>query len=162
MASPVGHWNPQMSWPDMTYQPMDPMIPTYQPQPVMPPQHTPILSHPSQSAPWTTREDDVLIDAKSRGMGWNEIHQKYFPAKSGNACRKRHERLMQKMRTTDWDEGRIRKVMLAYNARGMREEMWSRLADRVGERWEDVERVVCRRSNRRRRVLTVSRLSNKD
>ena len=82
------------------------------------------------------------MDAKSSGLGWNEIHQKYFTNKSGNACRKRHERLMVKLRTTDWDDERIKQVMAAYNSPGVRQEFWTEIARRVGERWEDVERVV--------------------
>lgn len=95
------------------------------------------------------------MDAKSQGLGWNEIHQRHFPLKSGNACRKRHERLMQKLRTTNWDDGRIRKVMAAYNNPGIREQFWTDLANRVGEdRWEDVERVVCETVSTRKRTLT--------
>ena len=95
------------------------------------------------------------MDAKSQGLGWNEIHQRHFPLKSGNACRKRHERLIQKLRTTNWDDGRIRKVMTAYNNPGIREQFWTELANRVGEdRWEDVERVVCETVSTRKRALT--------
>lgn len=83
------------------------------------------------------------MDAKGSGLGWNDIHEKFFPNKSGNACRKRHERLMVKLRTTDWDDSRIKRVMAVYNDPGIREEFWSRIAQRCGERWQDVEKVVC-------------------
>lgn len=85
------------------------------------------------------------MDAKSEGLAWNDIKLKYFPNKTGNACRKRHERLMQKLRTTDWDEARIRRVTNAYTTSGARERFWKEIARRVDEdRWEDVERVVRR------------------
>ena len=123
------------------------------PAPVQPPQLT--QPQPGQSAPWTAEEDNTLMDAKSQGLGWNDIHQRYFPMKSGNACRKRHERLMQKLRTTDWDEDRIKRVMTEYNTVGVRERFWTVIATRVGEqRWEDVERVVCENLSTRKRTLT--------
>lgn len=100
----------------------------------------PSQSQPSQSAPWTTDEDQLLLDAKSQGYAWNEIHTKYFPNKSGNACRKRHERLVQKLRTTDWSEQRIQRVIQCYNED--RERLWKPLSDRLGEHWQDLERVV--------------------
>ncbi|RMZ89948.1 hypothetical protein DV736_g2833, partial [Chaetothyriales sp. CBS 134916] len=102
--------------------------------------HLPTM-HPQQSAPWTNGEDMMLLDAKSKGLGWNDIHEKYFPSKSGNACRKRHERLMVKLRTTDWDEARVRRVWDEYVREGVRREFWEAIAQRCGERWEDVERV---------------------
>ncbi|RMD39707.1 hypothetical protein DV735_g5426, partial [Chaetothyriales sp. CBS 134920] len=97
--------------------------------------------HPQQAAPWTNGEDALLLDAKSKGLGWNDIHERYFPTKSGNACRKRHERLMVKLRTTDWDETRVRRVWNEYVREGVRREFWEPIAQRCGEQWEDVERV---------------------
>jgi hypothetical protein len=143
----------QQMWPDpsqsMGYQPQ-PMLPTYMPQmhhlpPQQRQQQQQLQQHPGQSAPWTAEEDNRLLDAKIAGLGWGEIHERYFPNKSGNACRKRHERLMMKVRTTDWSPDRIRRVMAEYNAPGVKEEFWSRIAARCGERrWEDVEKVVSR------------------
>jgi Myb-like DNA-binding domain len=140
------------------------MMPNYMPvsaphPPPAPPVHT--SGHPGQSAPWTTEEDSTLIDAKSSGMGWNEIHQKCFPTKSGNACRKRHERLMIKLRTTDWDHNRIQRVMMEYNRPHMREDFWGRIANAVGERWEDVEKVVCQQYSQTNTQLTKGSASNK-
>lgn len=80
------------------------------------------------------------MDAKARGLAWDEIHKRYFPFKSGNACRKRHERVLAKARDTDWDEGRIQRVLNEYNRR--REQIWRTLSDGVGERWEEVEKLV--------------------
>ena len=101
------------------------------------------------------------MDAKGSGLGWNEIHQKFFPNKSGNACRKRHERLMVKLRTTDWDDQRIRRVMNEYNAAGLRQDFWTQIARRLGERWEDVERVVCHTIATKNQNLTKGSVSNK-
>lgn len=156
LAPPMGHWMPpshhhqhqqSMSWSDQTNYPYSytqslnqnymPTLPTVVgPTPIAQPA-------PGQSTPWTIDEDNTLVEAKSQGLGWNDIHQRHFPLKSGNACRKRHERLMQKIRTTNWDDGRVARVMTEYNKAGVRERFWAELAARIGEdRWEDVERVV--------------------
>lgn len=168
LTSPMTPWTPhhhQPMWPDphMGYPPQQqPMMQSYMPLSApLPPPHPQPPSHPGQSAPWTTEEDTALMDAKSSGLGWNEIHQKIFPNKSGNACRKRHERLMVKLRTTDWDNTRIQRVMAEYNAPGVRQEFWSKIAQPFGERWEDVERVVCQQCSRTNKPLTLSSASNK-
>ena len=172
LASPMSPWPPQHSqstWdPNMGYYPQQTHqsmmqynhIPISAPPPPLP-QPVQTSSHPGQSAPWTTNEDSTLIDAKSRGLGWNEIHQRFFPNKSGNACRKRHERLMVKLRTTEWDNARIERVMTAYNMPGVREEFWGNIAVRFGERWEDVEKVVCQQHPQAKPSLTKSSASNK-
>ena len=113
---------------------------------VIPPQLTSSLRHrslspqPVQNGPWTTEEDKALCDYRRRGFGWAQIQEKLFPSKSANACRKRHERLMTKGWSTDWDESRLQS--LAVNYRQMREQIWGPLADRLGEKWEHVEKVV--------------------
>lgn len=129
--------------------------------PALPAAPAPI--YPGQSALWSPEEDNRLLDAKSSGLGWNEIGKRMFPNKSGNACRKRHERLMAKLRTTDWDNVRIQNVMAEYNAPGVRENFWGMIAHRSGEqRWEDVERVVCQQKPiDAQQILTMSSASNK-
>ena len=94
----------------------------------------------NQSNPWSSDEDDILVHARTRGLGWNQIHERHFQSKSANACRKRYERLMIKRRGTDWDEARLERMAVGY--RDMREQMWKPLAHRVGERWEHVEKAV--------------------
>jgi hypothetical protein len=47
---------------------------------------------------------------------------------------------MTKRRSTDWDEGRLQN--LAINYRQMREQIWGPLADKLGEKWEHVEKAV--------------------
>jgi hypothetical protein len=96
---------------------------------------------PAQNGPWTTEEDEILCEYRTRGFGWSQIQEKHFPGKSANACRKRHERLMTKRRSTDWDDGRLEN--LAVNYRLMRGQIWAPLADRLGEKWEHVEKAVC-------------------
>lgn len=97
-------------------------------------------TRPGQSGPWTSEEDETLIKAKGEGLAWDEIHRRYFPHKTGNACRKRHDRLLIKARDPTWDEARTQKVVARYNR--VREQVWRPIADSVGEKWEDVERVV--------------------
>jgi hypothetical protein len=116
--------------------------------PIPPTPHN--LAHPSpspqpaQNGPWTTEEDEILCDYRTRGFGWSQIQEKHFPGKSANACRKRHERLMMKRRSTDWDETRLES--LAVNYRLMRDQIWRPLAERLGEKWEHVEKAVRRHS----------------
>jgi hypothetical protein len=47
------------------------------------------------SRAWSAKDDDILIQARAQGLNWNQIATKHFPNKSPNACRKRHERLME-------------------------------------------------------------------
>ena len=95
----------------------------------------------SQSAPWTAQEDDRLLKSKRQGLQWDVIQKKYFPDKStGNACRKRYERLENKRRATDWDESRLQNLAVAYM--DMRQEVWEPLAKRLGEKWDHVEKKV--------------------
>lgn len=163
IISPIGGWaphhHPSYSWSDphmsaqyQNYQPMtQPYIPVSAPLP------QPVQPQPSQSAPWTAEEDTRLMDAKHQGLAWNEIHQRHFPTKSGNACRKRHERLQQKLRTTDWNESRIRRVLEAYNEAGVRERFWNDVAIRSGEQhWQDVERVVCAHASNNKGDLSLT------
>ena len=75
--------------------------------------------YPNLIALWTINDDSTLLDAKSRGLGWNEIHQRFFPYKSGSACRKRHERLMVKLRTTELDNTGIELVMTTLKSPGV-------------------------------------------
>lgn len=126
------HYTPQ---PMMTY--MQPVRPPSLPTPQM---QRGALPRPGQSGPWTADEDAILLEERSRGSAWDEIHNRHFPGKSGNACRKRHERLLTKARDTNWTDARINSLLVVYSRH--REQMWTTIADEVGERWEEVEKVV--------------------
>jgi hypothetical protein len=58
-----------------------------------------LIQHPSHSletthiAAWSAHDDEVLVRARTMNMAWNAIHEKHFPTKTSNACRKRYERL---------------------------------------------------------------------
>jgi hypothetical protein len=121
------------------------MMPTYLPvpnaMPAMPQMQRGPLPKPGQSGPWNNEEDSILLDAKSGGMSWEEIHRQHFPGKSANACRKRHERVLAKMRSTDWDDARIQRVTDAYHKH--RNSIWAPLCRELGESLTDVEKVVC-------------------
>ena len=75
-----------------------------------------------------------------QGLNWGQIHSTYFPAKSANACRKRHERLMDRKDADDWDNRKLQRLAKEYM--GMRKEIWSGLAARTGEKWSVVEQKV--------------------
>ncbi|KAN0099349.1 hypothetical protein V8E51_013124 [Hyaloscypha variabilis] len=105
------------------------------PQYTMPQQSPFALIRPSSGA-WNPQDDQTLVAARAQGMNWAPIQQAYFPSKTPNACRKRHERLMEK-RAKDWD--RLKLEILAKNYMDMRREIWSGLAAQVGEKWNVVE-----------------------
>ena len=97
--------------------------------------------HSSHSFSWTPENDELLMRARQQGMNWQPIASKYFPDKTANACRKRHERLMEQRDQYDDLEGaKTDTVAEAYYY--LREQVWKPLADRVGERWQIVEAKV--------------------
>ncbi len=53
------------------------------------------------SQSWPSKNDELLMRARQQGMNWQSIATKYFPDKTANACRKRHERLMEKRNNTE-------------------------------------------------------------
>ncbi|CCE29932.1 hypothetical protein E4U22_003191 [Claviceps purpurea] len=89
------------------------------------------------SGAWKVPDDNRLIMARMEGLNWNQIKDAYFPSKSANACRKRHERVVQRKSTEDWDTRKLQ--LLAKEYMRMRKQIWSGLAARTGERWNVVE-----------------------
>jgi hypothetical protein len=73
-------------------------------------------------------------------MNWAPVQQTYFLSKIPNACRKRHERVIERRNTENWDG--LKLEILAKNYVGMRREIWSGLAAQVGEKWNVVEQKV--------------------
>ena len=130
-GGPVQHpmsSHPQYSLPPQTHQ---------QPQHQQPPQLTSL--RPSSGA-WNPQDDTTLMSARAQGMNWAPIQQAYFPSKTPNACRKRHERLMERRSADDWDGLKLEN--LAKNYMTMRREIWSGLAQVCGEKWNVVETKV--------------------
>ncbi|KAL8672508.1 MAG: hypothetical protein Q9168_003046 [Polycauliona sp. 1 TL-2023] len=98
----------------------------------------PNTSEPHSSTPWPPAADDQLMQARQQGLNWLTIAETYFPQKTANACRKRHERLIEKRNNVgDWNGVKFEEVARAY--REVREDMWRILADRVNEKWSVVE-----------------------
>lgn len=129
--------------PNHTYSDQQPLMQLPKPipqQPTLSLRHRSLSPQLVQNGPWTSEEDETLCDYRSRGFGWAQIQEKHFPGKSANACRKRYERLMAKRRSTDWDESRLERLAVEY--RKMREGIWGPLADKLGEKWEHVEKAV--------------------
>lgn len=120
-------------------------IPT---QPSMQPQYDPYsgtvvppsIPHRASSGAWSQQDDRNLLAARTSGLNWAQIQTNYFPNKSPNACRKRHERLMERKNTDDWDARKNEKIAKEYMS--MRKEVWQPLALRVGEKWSVVEAKV--------------------
>lgn len=99
-----------------------------------------------RSSSWSQHDDDTLIKARASGLNWNQISPKHFPQKSANACRKRHERLMEKQNAEQWDGVRLDVLAAAYME--ARAEMWRILGNKVGEKWQLVEQKVFSLSKR--------------
>lgn len=92
------------------------------------------------SEKWNAQDDAQLMQARAQGLNWAPLQSRYFPTKTPNACRKRHERLMEKRNSEDWSPERVENLGKEYL--NVRKEMWSILASRTGERWQDVEKKV--------------------
>ncbi|EHY59641.1 hypothetical protein ABEF92_008103 [Exophiala dermatitidis] len=169
-AWPQNQPGASMAWPDhhLQYHHQQPMMQSYMSgQAVRPPHHSmPMhqvlqpepVPRPGQSLPWTPEEDNALLEAKSRDMSWDEIHTQYFPNKTGNACRKRHERLQQKARG-HWDEARIQRVVTCYNKH--RERFWRGVGEQVGERWDEVEKMILQQGFRRLGIARPRHIRNR-
>ncbi|KAH6609076.1 hypothetical protein Trco_002422 [Trichoderma cornu-damae] len=93
--------------------------------------------HRPSSGAWNPQDDQQLLTARMQGLNWNQIRDQYFPSKTPNACRKRHERLMERRGADDWDTRKMQ--ILAKEYMSMRKEIWSGLATRTGEKWSVVE-----------------------
>ena len=104
------------------------------------PQAPPLASIRPSSGAWNPQDDQTLMAARAQGMNWAPIQQSYFPSKTPNACRKRHERLMERRSADDWDG--LKLETMAKNYMGMRREIWSGLAAQTGEKWNVVEQKV--------------------
>lgn len=101
----------------------------------------PLLTHHrASSGAWTAQDDQTLVNARAAGQNWSQIQANYFPGKTGNACRKRHERLMERKGADDWDTRKLERLCKDYMT--MRKEIWQPLAQRTGEKWNVVEQKV--------------------
>lgn len=92
------------------------------------------------AAIWSTADDEILLRARASGLNWQPIASRNFPNKTANACRKRHERLIERRHVDDWDNAKLE--LLAQEYLACRKEMWEMLADRLGERWNVIEAKV--------------------
>lgn len=98
------------------------------------------IKHRPSSGAWSMRDDQQLISARMQNLNWSQIQQKYFPGKSSNACRKRHERLIDSKGRGNDETIRLERIAVEYV--NMREELWSPLAKKTGENWKYIERQV--------------------
>ncbi|KAH6645485.1 hypothetical protein BKA67DRAFT_527139 [Truncatella angustata] len=112
------------------------MQPQYE-QYVAPPVVPPPMPHRSSSGAWSPQDDQNLLTARQQGLNWALIRTTYFPNKTPNACRKRHERLMERKGADDWDVRKFEKIAKEYMS--MRKELWQPLAAKCGEKWTVVE-----------------------
>jgi hypothetical protein len=99
-----------------------------------------MVSPRSSSSSWPPDADRILMEARARDMNWGPIQQTYFPHKSANACRKRHERLMTKKSAANCSGKRLERIAHSYV--GLRKETWSPIAAQTGEKWYIVEQKV--------------------
>lgn len=108
--------------------------------PSVAPYTTPSMAAPRNAAIWSSKDDETLLQARASGLNWQPIANRHFPNKTANACRKRHERLMERRHVEDWDAQKLE--LLAQEYMAVRKEMWEVLASKVGERWAVVEAKV--------------------
>lgn len=108
------------------------------------------------AAIWSTADDEILLQARASGLNWQPIANRHFPNKTANACRKRHERLIERRQIEDWDNHKLEFLAQEYMA--CRQEMWEVLAARLGEKWTVVEaKVSSGFQPHSERLLTLSR-----
>ncbi|KAK4237532.1 hypothetical protein C8A03DRAFT_34512 [Achaetomium macrosporum] len=93
--------------------------------------------HRASSGAWNQEDDQTLLALRAMGKNWNQIQREAFPGKTGNACRKRHERLMERRGQNDFDNRKLERLCKEYMS--MRKEIWQPLASRCGEKWNVVE-----------------------
>ncbi|KAL2024906.1 hypothetical protein VTK56DRAFT_3605 [Thermocarpiscus australiensis] len=93
--------------------------------------------HRTSSSAWNQEDDQTLLQLRAMGKNWNQIQREAFPGKTGNACRKRHERLMERRGQNDFDNRKLERLCKEYMS--MRKEIWQPLASRCGEKWNVVE-----------------------
>ncbi|KXH64474.1 myb family transcription factor [Colletotrichum salicis] len=148
-ANPIAMYNQRMAMPQTAYYTLPsssaPMQQQQQPQPTYesyapvsaPPVSVPPTQHRASSGAWTPQDDQQLLAARAQGLNWSQIQTTYFPNKTPNACRKRHERLMERRGADDWDNRKLERLAKEYMS--MRKEIWSGLAARTGEKWNVVE-----------------------
>ncbi|PTB65842.1 hypothetical protein BBK36DRAFT_1141776 [Trichoderma citrinoviride] len=129
LAPPPHQQQPQQYGPYSTSAP-SPTLP-------MPPVQTSASQHRPSSGAWNPQDDQQLLQARMQGLNWNQIRDQYFQSKTPNACRKRHERLMERRGADDWDARKMQTLAKEYMS--MRKEIWSGLAARTGEKWSVVE-----------------------
>ena len=74
---------------------------------------TPVTSDHRVS--WTSGDDDILLQVRAQGHGWNQIRRDHFPNKTANALRKRYERVTYR-RGSDAKDDSNGRVMLDENS----------------------------------------------
>jgi len=91
---------------------------------------------------WSKDNDRLLIKAREQGLHWDVIASTHFPSKTGNACRKRYERLQERKRASEseWTGPRFDRLVVGYMA--ARKQMWQSLAAELGEEWHVIELQV--------------------
>ncbi|TGJ87575.1 hypothetical protein E0Z10_g1226 [Xylaria hypoxylon] len=114
-----------------------PMAQAYDPYPAAVATQPPPMPHRPSSGAWSQQDDHNLLTARQQGLNWAQIQSTYFPNKSPNACRKRHERLLERRGADDWDARKLERLAKEYMS--MRKEIWQGLAARTGDKWTVVE-----------------------
>lgn len=133
-AHPAGGHHSHHSSISSSYRHLTPDPQTRVPQSSLPTQHR------ASSGAWNANDDQTLLGARASGQNWAQIQQNYFPTKTPNACRKRHERLMERKGADDWDNRKMETIAQEYMK--LRKEIWAPLAQRTGEKWNVVEQKV--------------------
>lgn len=100
----------------------------------------PMAQSRAASTAWSKEDDEALMNARASGLNWSQIQQRCFTSKTPNACRKRHERLIERKTADNWNKTDFERLSMEYMR--MRKEIWAPLAAQVGEKWNVVEQKV--------------------
>lgn len=100
----------------------------------------PMTQPRAASTAWSKEDDETLMSARASGLNWSQIQQRYFSSKTSNACRKRHERLIERKTADNWNKTDFERLSMEYMR--IRKEIWTPLATQVGEKWNVVEQKV--------------------
>ncbi|KAJ4292854.1 hypothetical protein N0V88_005512 [Collariella sp. IMI 366227] len=109
--------------------------------------------HRASSGAWNQEDDAMLLRLRASGKNWNQIMRDAFPNKTGNACRKRHERLMERRGQNDFDNRKLERLCKEYMS--MRKELWQPLATACGEKWSIVEAQATTTTKTKKTTTTI-------
>ncbi|KAG6144959.1 hypothetical protein E4U38_001389 [Claviceps purpurea] len=93
-----------------------------------------LLAQPGRR-PWTSKEDDILLQFKEGHEGWTEISN-ILPGRSIGSCQVRYQLLKNEWEWSELEETN-NKISMLYER--LKEDMWSQIATEMSMVWSEVE-----------------------